>query len=169
MSSQISAKTLKNEKKNHNHHSTKTIVHSIKHKDRNYYNPSKLPKQNNIIDRKINHDKIPKSNVTCIAETIYSESRGEPLLGQIAVGSTIVTRTKILNKNPCSITRGQYTQKRVPLKDREEFYILASNVLEGKTKNPIPNLDSFDSFRHKKHPRGSIHIGKHFFYKALKS
>lgn len=167
MSSQLSAKTFEKEKKNHNHHSTKNIIHSSKHKDRNYYNPAK--QMNNVINRKINHNKMPKSSVACVAETIFSESRGEPLLGQIAVGSTIVTRTKILNKNACSVVYQQYTQKRIPPEDKDELYILASNMLDGKTKSPIGNFDSFDSFKHKRHPRGSIHIGKHFFYKALKS
>jgi hypothetical protein len=166
MSSQISAKTLKGEKKQ-NHHNSKNIV---LHSNKNYYVPnSSSHLDSKIINRKLNSTKTPNSSVSCIAETIFSESRGEPLLGQIAVGTTIVTRTKILNKNPCLVIRGQYTQKRIPSKDKDEFYTLASNVLDGKTKNSIGNSDSFDSFKHKKHPKGSIHIGKHFFYKALHS
>jgi hypothetical protein len=109
-------------------------------------------------------------DIQCTAETIYSEARGEPLVGKHAVGYTIVNRsTKILHKRPCSVVKQQYTQKRLPNKDRMVFLTLAENVLDGKVPNPIGNLDSFDSFPNKPHKRGSIHIGNHFFYKAIKT
>ena len=171
--SSIMAKTLKDEKKNHHQHS-KTIVHTIKHSKaiKNYYNLNRvhtdLVNGKHIIDRKINHNKISKSSVQCVAETIYSESRGESLRGQIAVGNTIMRRTQILDKNPCSVVKQQYTQKSVPYKDKEEFYSLASDVLNGIPTSP--NFDSFDSFKGKHHHRkGAVKIGNHYFYTALKS
>lgn len=109
------------------------------------------------------------SDIQCTAETIYSEARGEPKIGKHAVGFTIVNRsTKIFHKRPCSIVKQQYTQKSIPKKDKQVFLSLAENVLLGKVSNPIGNMDSFDSFKDKPHKKGSIKIGNHFFYKALK-
>ncbi len=110
------------------------------------------------------------SDIQCTAETIYSEARGEHKIGQHAVGYTIVNRsTKILHKRPCSIVHQQYTQKRIPKKEQSLFLSVAENVLEGKVPNPIGNFDSFDSFKNKRHPKGSIQIGGHWFYKAIKT
>ena len=110
---------------------------------------------------------ISKRDILCAAETLYSEARGESLTGQLAVGATIVNRSKLLNKTACHIVRQQYTQKRIPVDDKKEFHKLATNILYGNAKNPIGNLDSFDSFKHKRHPRHSVHIGNHWFYKAM--
>lgn len=162
---QISTK----QKKHHNVHNIALHI-SKKTKGKNYYNPfhSKLLIDKHIVE-KPKRDMIPKSNVKCVAETIFSEARGEPLIGQLAVGSTIITRTKLLQKNACSVVRKQYTQKRVPAKDKEEFYALAEKVLNGASRNPIGNLDSFDSFKGKhRHRKGAIKIGNHYFYKSLK-
>ena len=112
---------------------------------------------------------ISKKDILCAAETLYSEARGESLTGQLAVGATIVNRSKLLNKTACNIVRQQYTQKRIPQEDRAEFIKLATNILYGNVKNPIHNLDSFDSFKRKSHPKGSVRIGGHWFYKALKA
>ncbi len=119
------------------------------------------------------HKKINVSNkdIQCVAETIYSEARGEPLTGQLAVGATIVTRsTQIFHQPACKIVKQQYTQKRIPAKDKEEFIKLATNILHGNARNPIGNLDSFDSFkyRYSKRPKKSVKIGKHYFYKIMK-
>jgi len=113
---------------------------------------------------------IPNTNndIKCIAETIYSESRGESRLGQIAVGQTIITRSKqIFNKPVCKVIRGQYTSKKVPSDDKDEFYHLASDILNGNVRNPIGILDSFDSHLNKRHKKG-IHLGHHWFYQSLK-
>ena len=109
-------------------------------------------------------------DIQCTAETIYSEARGEPLVGKHAVGYTIVNRaTKILHKRPCSVVKQQYTQKRISKKDNLVFLNIAEDVLDGKVPNPIGNRDSFDSYVNKNHKRGSIQIGNHFFYKAIKT
>lgn len=115
---------------------------------------------------------ISKKDIQCVAETIYSEARGEPLTGQLAVGATIVTRSRqIFHKPACKIVKQQYTQKKIPKEEREEFTKLAENILYGNVKNPIGNLDSFDSFKHRysKRPKKTVKIGKHYFYKALKT
>lgn len=110
---------------------------------------------------------ISKKDILCAAETLYSEARGESLTGQLAVGATIVNRSKFFKKTACKVVHQQYTQKRIPVEDRKEFHKLATNILYGNVKNPIGNLDSFDSFKHKRHPRHSIRIGNHWFYKAI--
>ena len=114
---------------------------------------------------------ISKKDIQCVAETIYSEARGESLTGQLAVGATIVNRSKkIFHKPACHVVRQQYTQKRIPKEEREEYIKLATNILYGNAKNPVGNLDSFDSFKHRynKRPKRTVKIGNHFFYKALK-
>jgi hypothetical protein len=125
----------------------------------------------NIIS-KTHTDIITFSNmkqISCVAETIYSEARGESLNGQLAVGATIMNRSKkILHQSPCKVVKQQYTQKRIPNEDKDEYHILAKNLLLGRLPNPIGNKDSFDSHVNKKHKRGSIRIGKHYFYQSLK-
>ena len=125
----------------------------------------------NIISKK-HTDIITPLNmkqISCVAETIYSEARGESLTGQLAVGVTIMNRSKkILHQPPCKVVHQQYTQKRIPKEDKEEFHKLAKNIMTGNVKNPIGDKDSFDSHVNKKHKRGSIRIGKHYFYQSLK-
>lgn len=114
---------------------------------------------------------ISKRDIQCVAETIYSEARGESLTGQLAVGATIVNRSKkIFHKPACHVVRQQYTQKHIPKEDREEYMKLATIILYGKAKNPVGDLDSFDSFKHRysKRPKRNVKIGNHYFYKALK-
>jgi N-acetylmuramoyl-L-alanine amidase len=114
---------------------------------------------------------ISKKDIECVAETIYSEARGESLTGQLAVGATIVNRSKkIFHKPACHVVRQQYTQKRIPKEDRAEYIKLATNILYGNAKNPVGNLDSFDSFkfRYSKRPKKTVKIGNHYFYRALK-
>lgn len=115
---------------------------------------------------------ISKRDIQCVAETIYSEARGESLTGQLAVGATIVNRsTKIFHQPACKIVKQQYTQRKIPKEEREEFIKLAENILYGNVKNPVGTMDSFDSFKHnyQKRPKRNIKIGNHYFYKALKT
>jgi spore germination cell wall hydrolase CwlJ-like protein len=114
---------------------------------------------------------ISKKDIQCVAETIYSEARGESLTGQLAVGATIVNRSKkIFHKPACKVVKQQYTQKKIPKEEFNEYIKLATNLLYGNTKNPIGNLDSFDSFKHRysKRPKKTVKIGNHYFYKSLK-
>jgi spore germination cell wall hydrolase CwlJ-like protein len=115
---------------------------------------------------------ISNKDIQCVAETIYSEARGESLTGQLAVGATIVNRsTKIFHQPACKIVKQQYTQRKIPKEEREEFIKLAENILYGNVKNPVGAMDSFDSFKHNylKRPKRNIKIGNHYFYKALKT
>lgn len=128
-------------------------------------------KKNNISKNTSIIKIISDKDVQCIAETVYSEARGESLAGQIAVGHTIITRSKkIFHKPICKVVVQQYTQKRIPKEDKEEFHKLARTILFGATKSPVGDCDSFDSFkgRYSKRPKHTIKIGDHYFYKVLK-
>lgn len=111
---------------------------------------------------------MDRKQISCVAETIYSESRGEPLAGKAAVGITIMNRSlRILHQPPCNVVKQQYTQKRIPAEELQEFHTLAKNIMLGQYRNFIGDRDSFDSFVDKKHKKGSVKIGNHFFYKSL--
>ena len=139
---------------------TKKIIISPNHSDIIVHKTVIKPRPVMVVDRK---------QLSCIAETIYSESRGESLAGQYAVGHTIMNRSRnILHEAPCAIVKQQYTQKHIPKEDTDEFYSIAKDVMIGNYRNVAGNVDSFDSFKNVKHPKGSILIGNHWFYKALK-
>ena len=110
-----------------------------------------------------------KKDIDCIAKTIYSEARGEPKIGQVAVGYTILNRTKIFNKPICRVIKKAYTQKVIPEKDKKEFYQLSKNIINRYEKNPIGKRDSFDSYKRYKYHKNptSTRIGKHYFYQVL--
>lgn len=129
------------------------------------YKKNHISKQQSVIKS------ISDKEIECMAETIYSEARGEVLEGKIAVGHTILTRSKkVFHKPICSVIKQQYTQRRIPKKDKEEFHHLAKQVLFGVTNSPVGESDSFDSFkgRYSKRPKHTIKVGGHFFYKVLK-
>jgi len=127
------------------------------------HNKTKVIKSHKVVTKPLNTD------ISCVAETIYSEARGEPLVGQIAVGQTIINRSrKVFNKPVCNVIKNQYTRKRIPKGDKEHFNKLANDILLNKVSNPIGNKDSFDSHLRKKHKHGSVRIGHHYFYQSLK-
>lgn len=128
-------------------------------------------KRNNISKQPSVIKSISDKEIECMAETIYSEARGEILEGKIAVGHTILTRSKkVFHKSICNVIHQQYTQRRIPKKEQEEFHHLAKQVLFGVTNSPVGESDSFDSFkgRYSKRPKHTIKVGGHYFYKVLK-
>jgi len=40
------------------------------------------------------HSNLNKEETHCLAEAIYREARGEPYIGQLAVGQVVINRTK---------------------------------------------------------------------------
>lgn len=115
---------------------------------------------------------ITEKDVQCVAETLYSEARGEEYKGIVSVGNTIVNRHKKLKKKICTIVKTAYTQKRIIHKDKEKFYIIARDVLYKRTKNFVGERDSFDSYKHRyyKHKNHTtVKIGHHYFYQVLYS
>ena len=82
------------------------------------------------------------SDIYELANVIFHEARGEPLIGQIAVGWVVLNRVKD-SRFPSTIRgvvwqRGQFQNIRkysVP----ERFLRLAREILDGKHPNPVGN------------------------------
>ncbi len=77
------------------------------------------------------------SFIACIATAIYFEARGEPLLGQIAVGHVIMNRVQSENypNDPCSVVTQSKTydwNPDVPIPNRCQF----SFYCDGKSDVP---------------------------------
>ena len=67
---------------------------------------------------------INTTQESCLAEAIYFEARGEPLLGRIAVGVVILNRVKEKQfpNTICGVVHaGHYNDKNVPLRNRCAF------------------------------------------------
>lgn len=106
-------------------------------------------------------------NVACLAETIFSEAGAESEIGKIAVGQTVMNRMHKLHKSVCWITRHGYTRRPIPGKVLHQYRAIANSVLHGLTA-PIGDRDSFDSHKRKRHAKGAVRIGNHYFYEALR-
>ena len=120
----------------------------------------------------------------CMALAVYSEARGEPYKGQVAVASVVLNRATKNNTDVCTEINknGQFPWAKTKFKKVKGKYhlivnhmkpddawfsalTLASNMLEG-TEKAIPKLIAFDS---KPHPEWKLakayKIGNHHFYK----
>ena len=67
---------------------------------------------------------INTTQESCLAEAIYFEARGEPLLGRIAVGVVILNRVKEKQfpDTICEVVHaGHYNDRNVPLRNRCAF------------------------------------------------
>lgn len=108
------------------------------------------------------------SDIQCLANTLFSEARGEPEAGRVNVGHTVMVRRKKLHKPICWIVKHGYTQKAIPIALRHYYHTLAGRILHGRYTTPIGERDSFDSHKRKHRMRGVIKIHNHYFYEALK-
>jgi len=77
------------------------------------------------------------SFIACIATAIYFEARGEPFLGQIAVGHVIMNRVESENypNDPCSVVTQSQTYEwnpDVPIRNKCQF----SFYCDGKSDMP---------------------------------
>lgn len=103
--------------------------------------------------------------IQCLASTIFSEARGEPLAGKIAVGHTVINRMKKLNRSACWVTQHGYTRKPVSHAAMQEYRNLSARILAGETVSAIGQRDSFDSNRRRpRHAKQVLRIGGHAFY-----
>ena len=78
--------------------------------------------------------------VQCLVETIYFEARGEPFLGQVAVGVVVMSRVKSLNypDDICGVVHaGRYWEGN-PIRNQCAF----SYFCDGKSE-AMTNSDSF--------------------------
>jgi len=122
--------------------------------------------------------KISTKQVSCLAEAIYYEGRGEPILGQRAIAHVIVNRTKseLFPSTVCGVIhdRCQFTytcRSKSPIKDKDAYHTaktVATSVISGEK-----DITYGATFYHAKYvkPKWSykfdhtIDIGNHKFYK----
>lgn len=67
----------------------------------------------------------------CLAQTIYHESRGESLAGQLAVGMVVLNRTKSEGwpKTVCeTVKQGPVAKNGTPIKNRCQFSWYCDNI-----------------------------------------
>lgn len=115
------------------------------------------------------------NNVTCLAETLYRESRGEPLRGKLAVGQVVVNRVKNSNypDNICAVVfqKAQFSWT----KDFKRFVApnyyrqLATKIISGTHELSHFTATHFHaryvSPRWKNNLTKVATIGNHIFYK----
>ena len=100
--------------------------------------------------------------IKCLSAIMYSEARGEPELGKLAIAHASINRAKRSERSTCKI-RG-VTRQRPPTALQPYFKTLAAKALFSKHK-PIGLADSWNTgFR--PHSRGKKVkvIGAHIFY-----
>jgi hypothetical protein len=101
----------------------------------------------------------------CISRIVYSESRGEPKKGQLAVAHASINRAIKTTGNTCTI-KG-VTRLSVPKVDREYFNRLSEFALFHKS-----NVAQADSWNTSKEPHSKGRkikvIGAHVFYVMAK-
>lgn len=84
------------------------------------------------------------ATVLCLSTVVYTEARGEPLIGQTAVAHVVINRSKKYNRPVCSVAwhKNQFSGMRVPSKrirnskSFKQAEIVAANVYYGKSKDP---------------------------------
>lgn len=127
--------------------------------------------------------KVTQRDVTCLAENIYHEARGESVKGQVAVAQVTINRMlhdKQFKTSICGVVyeRAQFSwtlDKRKKIKDSPAWrytLALAQSVLDGYTR--IPNFNALYYHTHAVNPRWNRNkqivakIGSHVFYAWLK-
>jgi hypothetical protein len=102
----------------------------------------------------------PSRDQTCLANAIFREAGGEPLLGQYAVGEVIMNRLNTLPKaTVCSIVNDhvgnhwqfgfhKFSQHQVNFKTQSKFFSLAATILKRSDPIRLPrNILYFNNFR----------------------
>ena len=120
-------------------------------------------------------------NLTCLAQVVYDEARGEPFKGQIAVAKVVLNRAESWGRSICSVVyhkRGRTCQfsgmcSKKPKPVKREFYELAYRVLNDEFHDVTKGATYFhatyaspDWSRVKNEFRKTIKIGKHIFYES---
>jgi len=93
---------------------------------------------NNLTPHQVIEKTIKKSDIDLLARTIYAEARGEPFIGQVAVGAVIINRV-ISSYFPDTFYRviyqpGQFTavsDGQINLRPNKTSYIAAEKAIEG--------------------------------------
>lgn len=128
------------------------------------------------------------TSLVCLALTIWTESRGEPLQGQIAVASVVMNRVETGNSTVCGeVTKpSQFPWAKNKIRKHANDYIIyakalpqgktwdhaikvASEVLEGSQKL-VPHIAYFHNVH--EHPKWKLKrefaLGRHIFYSNKK-
>ena len=114
-------------------------------------------------------------HMRCLAENIYHEARGEPVLGQVAVGYVTWERAQQSVEQLCRVVWKPYqfswTSSPVSVNDNEAFALamkIAKDVVTGRAKNPVPRATHYHASSIKPLWRKSVKqvakIGNHVFY-----
>ena len=100
------------------------------------------------------------SEVSCLAQIMWSEAQGESLSGVASVGSAAINRAKRFKKNLCRLSGVTY--KRVPTAIRPHFEAMAKSSIANKSV-----VGDADSWERSKRPNGKItaRVGRHTFYR----
>jgi len=100
------------------------------------------------------------SEVSCLAQILWSEAQGESLSGVASVGSAAINRAKRFKQNLCKLSGVTY--KHVPNAIRPHFEAMAKSSMANKSI-----VGDADSWERSKRPNGKItaRIGKHTFYR----
>lgn len=124
------------------------------------------------------------SSLVCLALTLWTESRGEPIQGQIAVASVVMNRVEQNNSSVCKeinkpyqfpwakekfrkVKNDYYVQEKAVPKGEpwEKSLALASAILDG-SKAILPKITSFHN--NKEFPKWKLRkeyvLGNHIFY-----
>ena len=85
--------------------------------------------------------------LVCLAEAIYFESRGEPFIGQLAVGQVILQRvaSPSFPDDVCSVVhQGKYHSSGHPVKHKCEFSYWCDGKIE-EIDDPVAYLESISA------------------------
>ena len=115
-------------------------------------------------------------HMRCLAENIYHESRGEPVAGQVAVAHVTWERAKQSVEQLCNVvwSPNQFSWTASPAsvsdkKSYEQAMKIATGVVTGRIKNPVPMATHFHTKSVRPMWRRSADkvavIGNHVFYR----
>ena len=116
--------------------------------------------------------------LTCLAQTMFMEARGEPQAGQIAVGMVLYRRADFNPKRVCSemarpMQFSWYGKLKPPERSSYElrpFILLAQKILTFKVKDTSEGADHFHEINLKPKPTWAhrkpikVVINNHIFY-----
>lgn len=91
------------------------------------------------------------SDTKCMAAAIWAESRGEPLIGQIAVGHVVFNRMMVNDKTACQVVKekGQFSwtkdsaERARAFAKSVNFIPLATLILNGDIEDPTKGATYF--------------------------
>lgn len=109
---------------------------------------------------------VYSDEIDCLTEIMFSEARGEPEAGIIAVAEASVNRGKIQKRNMCFITG--VTRKKISSVFKKKYRDIAKNVIKNKTNFYAKKADSWEIGKPSYKGKVTAKIGKHAFYKQKK-